>query len=395
MKVHRDLLEQLMPDWQTRARARYGDMLDDRLPKDVEAIANPYHLVLKLPADCKITGMSNQIYFYSDEIAFRIESPDFVEVEPGNQLSEVQAVYQRTLEFRALSEKIPGSVEILTDRGYFLRWEGTAVETRRTYGPDGKEVTITQSFSHHAEFQHIKVSADDLGLTEATEVVAQRKLEANSPPNPLLTWYEYRAAVNLCVAYGGVAYVWKVNNAVGKEERWVLPPGQVLRWGYDLWCVNLSRGRAVLLPTSQVEVITSPLGPTNVDGVAAMEKMKSWVDAGTRFAEAADKDLKTVVGIPVDLSEYYVVKELKPRSIAPGEKLEEAGRYALPDDFAKELVRDVDKLLEGKPFCVVEMDYGVPPAWQPTPCWHCQSPTTRRLPDGVAECQDCAEKSLL
>ena len=30
------------------------------------------------------------------------------------------------------------------------------------------------------------------------------------------------------------------------------------------------------------------------------------------------------------------------------------------------------------------------------PCWHCHNPTTRRLPiGGVAECQECAEKSLL
>lgn len=212
---------------------------------DVEAIANPYHLALKLPANCRITGISNQIYFYSDEIAFRIESPDFVETEPCNVLPEVVALYMDHGKSTIYNQHW-----IVESRGYFYCWDGPAVETRRTYGPDGKEVTVGQSFSHHAEFQRIKVNADDWGLTEAAEVVARRRLEIDLRAIPL-----------------------------------------------------------------------EPKHPTYPSRV-------KWTDEDGRVKA-------TSVG------------------------------------------------------------YGVLPAWQLAPCWCCQSSTARRLPDGVAECQDCAEKSLL
>ena len=238
MKVSRELLEELMPDWQTRARARYGDMVDDRLPKDVEAIAGPYHLALKLPANCRITGISADLLFLYDQIAFRIESPDFVETKPGSQLPSVNAVYHNRYEFNF---ELTDEVQLKSATGYFLRWDGPAVETCRTYGPAGKEVRV----------------------------------EAVS------------------VGYG--------------VEKGIHP---------------------VVAETAQL---------------------------------------------------------LKPRSLAPGEKLKGADGYALPEGSEAVLKELKEKgVLEGKPVSIF-----------PCPCWRCQSPTSRCLPDGVAECRDCAEKSLL
>lgn len=447
MKVSRQLLEQLMPDWETAAQLRYGQMIGGRFPADVDVISIPYHMALKLPDSCSITGISSQLHFYSDEIAFRIESPDFVETEHGCRLPEVQAVYQNKYEFNF---KPTVEVQLQSATGYFLCWAGPAVAVQRTYGPDGKEVP-------RLEVQRIEFDpSDDWGITELFEntkkdAVRQEtkrqaafcEIECNKklgvihqpPPNPLMTWDEYRAAVNWCVTNGGVAYVWKVNNAVGEAERWVLPPGRVLKWENGGYCVNLDRGKVVLLPAESVEILASPLGPATADGEHGMRAVERWLLSTARFQEEADRQLKAAsVGYGAEgltLNEVRALRWLKPRPIPPREKLEKADGYCIPlGGSTEELEKYVDKLLmhdpDGLPAGPPENDTdsggraersikSVPAnpeavikcfddpspadiarsAFEPGPCWRCHNPTIRRLPDGVAECQECAGKSLL
>ena len=152
MRVTFELLEQLLPDWQTAAMLRFGDLsCESRLANSakIAEIAAPFHKALKLPRNCRITGISHNLHFDQGQIAFRIECPDFRETPMGATFPEVQAVYQRMLEFQAFFEKIPdlnafapGSVEVLSDRGYFLCWDGLAVETKRMYDCNGLEVGI-------------------------------------------------------------------------------------------------------------------------------------------------------------------------------------------------------------------------------------------------------------
>ena len=98
MCVSRHLLEELMPDWQTVALLRYGELVEEcsselvRLSDSdkVAELAAPFHQVLKLPSDCWITGISAAHSFRRDEIAFRIASPDFVETPEMVTLPEVR-----------------------------------------------------------------------------------------------------------------------------------------------------------------------------------------------------------------------------------------------------------------------------------------------------------------
>lgn len=143
LRVSLELLEKLLPDWRTVAALRYGELVEPCLSKDVGKIAAPFHAALKLPRDCYITGISTNAFFDRDEVAFRIESPDFVETSLGCVLPEVQAVYQRCLDMQIHNPGItatgfePGSACVLGERGYFLRWDGSAVAVRREYRPDG------------------------------------------------------------------------------------------------------------------------------------------------------------------------------------------------------------------------------------------------------------------
>ncbi len=50
--------------------------------------------VLKLPDDCRVTGLSEHLFFASDEWAIRFESPEFPDVPPGNLIPVVGPVYQ-------------------------------------------------------------------------------------------------------------------------------------------------------------------------------------------------------------------------------------------------------------------------------------------------------------
>ena len=125
--VSRELLESLLPDWQTVAMLRYGSLV--KSPADVldriDVLARPFHQALKLPVDCQITGISQHYRFNQDQIAFRVTSPDFIETMPWNRLPDVEAVYQ------------PVKEAGIPDWSYFLRWDGLAVAVHRTYGPDG------------------------------------------------------------------------------------------------------------------------------------------------------------------------------------------------------------------------------------------------------------------
>lgn len=119
MTVSRQLLEDLLPDWWTAVQLPHGDLLKQ---------------VLKLPANCQITNISQvaklaantSVFFYNEQIAIRVECPDFVETPAGALLPEVLAIYQ--------------SPTGLVKESYFLFWDGPAVATKRVYGPDGKEM---------------------------------------------------------------------------------------------------------------------------------------------------------------------------------------------------------------------------------------------------------------
>lgn len=134
LRVSRPLLEALLPDFRTVAVLRYGELVEPRLgpSTDVAAqvieLAAPFHRALKLPASCHIAGISVGYLFDRDEVAFRIESPDFVETPEGGPLPEVTAVYQHRNNFLFTS----GQVKFEGSSGYFLCWSGPAVETRNT-----------------------------------------------------------------------------------------------------------------------------------------------------------------------------------------------------------------------------------------------------------------------
>lgn len=131
--VSRELLEQLLSDWKMVALLRFGDLVDSSfsIVEKFAKLAKPYHTSLKLPANCCITGISHTYRFQYDQVAFRIECPDFVETQEACMLPEVQAVYQGSLYWN----NGPNT-------GYFLRWGGPAVEMRREYGPDGNVIKV-------------------------------------------------------------------------------------------------------------------------------------------------------------------------------------------------------------------------------------------------------------
>ena len=323
--VDRQLLEELLPGFKTAALLRFGELLLEELLSGFENsterladLAGPFHMALKLPGNCRITGASSlrsapwpagispHHRFEYDQVAFRIECPDFVETAPGNMLPIVGAVYQNSLDMRVTGPGMnqdgfaPGSVEVVGSSGYFLRWDGSAVAVRREYGSDGVEV-----------------------------------MASRSKACPLLTWDEYRAAVNWCVANFGAAYVWKIHDKLGAEvERWVLPSGWVRRRNDDSYGVELPGSRMALLPVAEVEVLTKTVGAALADGVEVMKRLQQWASSGEKFQGG---------------------------SFGPG----------------------VGELLD----CHQELTA--------VQCWKCHSSTTRRLPDGTAECQECAEGSLL
>ena len=137
MRVSRQLLEELMPDWKTAAVLRYGELIEERLAPDrVAEIAEPYHKALKLPTNCRITGISIGFGFDHDEIGFRIESLDFVETLEGNMLPEVQAVYRTRVQMACNGndglEPLPlgfdeGTLRLDGTTSYFAGWAGPAV----------------------------------------------------------------------------------------------------------------------------------------------------------------------------------------------------------------------------------------------------------------------------
>lgn len=162
LRVSRPLLEALLPDFRTVALLRYGELVEPRLgpstdvAAQVATIAAPFHQVLKLPADCRITGiaMHPSLYFDRDEVTFRIESPDFMETPEGGMLPEVQAMYSN----------VPSIDDKDCAEMHFFKWEGTAVETRRIYGPDGVEVqppSDIESVAHHGVFKGVPAIITD------------------------------------------------------------------------------------------------------------------------------------------------------------------------------------------------------------------------------------------
>lgn len=217
MKVSRELLEQLMPDFRTAVLLRFGDLVVEgqlTIADKLKELAVPFHRALKLPANCRITGISHTYVFDRDEIAFRIESPDFVETPFGCVLPEVQEVYQNSLTMR-ISEPHgdecsfePGSAEIVKQSGYFLRWDGLAVAVHREYGPDGEELP-TDGISAKLRFDQ---PGYDWGITELFEktkkdairqgVARQAAMYAavdfgcDVTPDPSVSELEQRATLN-------------------------------------------------------------------------------------------------------------------------------------------------------------------------------------------------------
>lgn len=175
--VGRELLESLLPDWQTVAMLRYGSLTEPSLDgiDRVEALARPFHRALKLPADCQITGISQHYRFNQDQIAFRIASPDFKETLPWNILPEVEAVYNR-LYHSVMEDGIPMPGTNTEASGYFLRWTGPAVAVHRTYGPDGNVIptpTLNGLPIHKAEGHCVSMRAASYVLVSLEDVVEE------------------------------------------------------------------------------------------------------------------------------------------------------------------------------------------------------------------------------
>jgi hypothetical protein len=82
MYVSRELLEPLLG-------GRQIDCIADRLGISYDWLVEALHL----PAGTRITGVSVSLRFDRDQVALRVEHPDFVETIPGNVLPEVGAWY--------------------------------------------------------------------------------------------------------------------------------------------------------------------------------------------------------------------------------------------------------------------------------------------------------------
>lgn len=131
MLVHHTLLESMMSDWMSAARTRYMELLCLEMSDEekLKHVIEPYHRALKLPPNSSITCVSVGYKIDLGIIAIRIECSDFVETPYGYPIPEVEAVYQRNKH----------NIDLDTsDNFYFLCWKGSAVETHKTYGPDGK-----------------------------------------------------------------------------------------------------------------------------------------------------------------------------------------------------------------------------------------------------------------
>lgn len=75
--------------------------------------ANTHEIVkvLSLPNNCKVIAHSYDAYFECSQVAFKLESPDFIETMSGERLPMVSAIYDKD--------------------GKFARWEGAAVMQHR------------------------------------------------------------------------------------------------------------------------------------------------------------------------------------------------------------------------------------------------------------------------
>ena len=84
-----ELIARLMPPGTT------VQWLDSELGT-VKAFGEGYeklHKALKLPANCRITGVSPHVRFANNEIVLRVESPEFVETPEGGTIPTVEAYY--------------------------------------------------------------------------------------------------------------------------------------------------------------------------------------------------------------------------------------------------------------------------------------------------------------
>ena len=294
LRVSRPLLEALLPDFRTVALLRYGELVKPRLgmftdvAAQVAEIAAPFHSALKLPANCRITGISVGHLFDRDEVAFRIESPDFVETLDGGPLPEVQAVYQNKYSFTFVPETAPPDLlRYDSATGYFLMWDGLAVETRRIYGPDGEEV--------------MERSIQSLPANPKAVIHTHSEL-ANDPSTSELTQLFENTKQDF------------IRHGV-KAARVAYAPGGLPCEG----CGSLLLGRLTAERLCPDCTVKHPTEQPSRRAVQVVEQLGSGI---------------------VELLERHT-----------------------------ELV--------------------------PSLCWRCHSPTTRRLPDGAAECRECAEKPLL
>ena len=128
MYVERLMLESLIPDWRTVVKLCFGDVIKQDCPENFEELLRIFYVALKLPDNCKIRRINHYPQFNLDQIALRIECPDFIETLKGCYLPEVQALYKSVQE------------EVKPDWSYFLRWDGPAVHIQRIYDADRREI---------------------------------------------------------------------------------------------------------------------------------------------------------------------------------------------------------------------------------------------------------------
>lgn len=101
MNVSRELMEHMLPP------GKVIECVADKLGVQYEWLVE----AMQLPAGSRITGVSIAVRFFHDEVAIRIEHPDFIETAEARTLPEVQAIYERNAD---------GSPR-------FVKWCGAAV----------------------------------------------------------------------------------------------------------------------------------------------------------------------------------------------------------------------------------------------------------------------------
>ena len=359
MCVSRQVLEELLPNFEKMALLRYGFLLESEssTPEKHAVLTALFHEALKLPSNCHIVTINTSYRFMYDEVAFLIECPDFVETEEACVMPEVQAVYQSQHDFtvkpgdwfdHGTNKSFAPDQLVSTDSSsYFLRWEGPAVETKREYGSGGEEVNK---------------------LEECVEPADLRSSVLPDPRSSVLPECVFTCLLDgiKCLVSGS----WTV------EDLSTSIAGQSS--GERITSLTHFAGRVIT-----GGITTSRWWPKD-DAVLQIGTKKMVVriltPAGLIKSNGVPLDGATPEDINKAIQENLVKIQIP--AVSPQLPVEEMSaelRFDQPiAGSSDESTVDFDWLCEGS-----------------ESCWRCGSPTVRRLPDGIAECQECAGKSLL